>query len=166
MSASPQKRPNTAVPRHGAMCQQATFAPQQNNPLFNHLVGAGEQHGWHGKAECSGCLEVDDEIEFGGLLHGKIARLLTTKNSINVLCHSSECICQVVSVGDEPASLDGTSVGEERRQSMPQRQGDDEVVTDVCMRKDNNATVLLRREGRNDTFDFGRTVDCAALNLG
>ena len=42
---------------------------------------------------------------------------------------------------------------------MPQRHGDDEVVTDVGMRKDNNATVLPGREGRNDAFDFGRIVD-------
>ena len=138
---------------------------RSNNSLFDHLVGASEKRRWDGYADCLCGFEIDDEIEFGGLLHRKIARLLTTKNSINILSRSPESICQIVSVGDEPASLNGTGVGEKRRQSMPQRQGDDEVVADVGMRKDNNATVLRRREGRNDAFDFGRIVDRAGYRF-
>jgi hypothetical protein len=31
-----------ALQRTDAMCQEATYAPQQTAPLFDHLVGAGE----------------------------------------------------------------------------------------------------------------------------
>jgi hypothetical protein len=29
-----------------ALCQEPTYAPQQTTPLFDHLVGAGEQRRW------------------------------------------------------------------------------------------------------------------------
>jgi hypothetical protein len=36
--------------------------------LFDHLVGAGEQRGRFVEAERLGCLEVDHEVKFRGLL--------------------------------------------------------------------------------------------------
>jgi hypothetical protein len=38
--------------------------------LFDHLVGAGEQRGWHLEAERVGGLEVDHQLELGRLLDG------------------------------------------------------------------------------------------------
>ena len=42
-----------------AECHKQAHAPPQA-PLFDHLVGAGEQCWWHGEAECFGGLKVDD----------------------------------------------------------------------------------------------------------
>src|SRR4029434_4498516 len=35
---------------------------------FDHLVGAGDERGWHSEAERLGYRNIDDEIEFGRLL--------------------------------------------------------------------------------------------------
>jgi hypothetical protein len=35
--------PPLMIRAFGAHCQSATFAPQQDSPLFDHLVGTGEQ---------------------------------------------------------------------------------------------------------------------------
>jgi hypothetical protein len=38
--------------------------------LLDHLIGAGEQRRWHGEAERLGGVEIDDQFELRGLLHG------------------------------------------------------------------------------------------------
>jgi putative tricarboxylic transport membrane protein len=43
--------------------------------LLDHLVGAREQHRRHGQSYRLGALEVDDQLEFGGLFDRKVARL-------------------------------------------------------------------------------------------
>ena len=40
--------------------------------LLDHLVGAGEERGWDGQAECPGGLQVDHQLEFGRLLDRQV----------------------------------------------------------------------------------------------
>jgi hypothetical protein len=42
-------------------------SPMTTARIIDHLVGAGEQHGRHVEPECSRGLQVDDELELGGL---------------------------------------------------------------------------------------------------
>jgi hypothetical protein len=59
----PQLRTLIGAAGTAASCQEATYAPQQTAPLFDHLVGASEQRRWHVEAERFGSHKVDGEIE-------------------------------------------------------------------------------------------------------
>ena len=63
----PRKLPRHSFAVAAVKCQKATYAVQQNNALFDHLVGGGEQRRGHGQAERLSGLEVDYEFEFGRL---------------------------------------------------------------------------------------------------
>ena len=87
-----------------ALCQSLPYAPQQISPLFDHLVGAGEQ-GWrHFEAKRLGSLEVDNQLEFGRLLDRKIGRLLTLENAIDIAGRPPIRIGRILK-GERPGDL-------------------------------------------------------------
>jgi hypothetical protein len=67
MSASPRKRPFSGQSIMAAMCQEKTHALQQMASLFNNLVGGEEQFVRNRQPKNLCGLEIDDQLEFGGL---------------------------------------------------------------------------------------------------
>src|ERR1700738_1688760 len=63
--------PPLMIRAFGAHCQQRTHAMQQR--LFDHLVGAGKERRRNLKAKCLRSFEIEDQLIFGGLLHGQVA---------------------------------------------------------------------------------------------
>ena len=53
--------------------------------LFNHLVGQSEQDRRDGDLQRSRSLEIDDEIELGWLLDGKVSRFRAAKNLVDIV---------------------------------------------------------------------------------
>jgi hypothetical protein len=66
------------------MCQEATYAPQQTAPLFDHLVGAGEQRWRHGEAERPGGLGIDDQFELTRLHDRQVRGLRALEDTIDI----------------------------------------------------------------------------------
>src|SRR3954471_1889398 len=50
---------------------------------FDHLVGAGKEHGWNYKSDRLCCFEINDELEFGRLFHRQITRHGSFKNLVD-----------------------------------------------------------------------------------
>jgi hypothetical protein len=58
--------------------------------LFDHLVGAGKQHGRHLDADRLRCDQVHHKIEFGCLLDRDVARLGSMQNLVDIVCDPSQ----------------------------------------------------------------------------
>src|SRR5437764_11539271 len=71
--------------------------------LLDDLVGPLEQRLRDGEPERFGGLEVDDQLELGGLLDGKIAGLRALEDLIHVRGRPPEQIVKVWPIGHEAA---------------------------------------------------------------
>jgi hypothetical protein len=73
--------------RNQALPSRANTGPeqvQQTVRLFDDLVGAGNERRRHGQAHRGGSLEIDDQLEFGCLLHRQVGRLGPFQNAVDV----------------------------------------------------------------------------------
>jgi len=68
---APESGAKAVIAGTSAFANERTLA----GPLFDHLVGAGEQDRRHVEAERLGGLEVEHELELGGCITGNSAGL-------------------------------------------------------------------------------------------
>jgi hypothetical protein len=115
-------------------------ALQQSIPLFDHLVGGGEQRRRHIDAERLGSLDVDYQLVFGRRLRWQIGRLLASKDAIHVFGRAAVLVdiirtirCQAA-VGDVKAGI------VHRGQLVPGCQRDDQSA----MSKNRRTRVTIR----------------------
>jgi hypothetical protein len=66
--------------------------------LIDHLIGNREERWRNFDAERFRSLEVDDQLELGRFLDGKVASLFPTKDAINIRCCSTKNINFIGSV--------------------------------------------------------------------
>src|SRR6516162_4710106 len=81
-----------------ALCQKQTIRGAAKFWLLDHLVGSHLHDQRHGKTELLGGLEVNHELEFGGLYDRQIARLLALENPTRVHTDLAIGICNAGSV--------------------------------------------------------------------
>src|SRR5262249_20677420 len=86
MSALPQKRTNGETSREVLLVPQPDSCSAANSSLFDDLVGAGEQRGWHVEGEGFRGIQIDHQFEFGGQLNRQVPRLFAFENTVDVDC--------------------------------------------------------------------------------
>ena len=79
-----------ASQRTDAMCQEATYTPQQSKGLLNHLVGQREQLVGDFEAERPSGLEVDHQLELGWLLDWYVSGFCAAQNLVEHFGSTSE----------------------------------------------------------------------------
>src|SRR6266516_2042544 len=74
-------------------------------PSFDHLVGSGEQRGWHGEAKCPSGSKIDDQFKCRRLLERQLRRLCTPQNFVHIASCTSKLLTQIDSVTHQPSVL-------------------------------------------------------------
>src|SRR3984893_12048785 len=105
MSGAPPVATELRTSRISSFVPPTDSCTAANTALFDHLVGAGEHCSWDGEAKRLGRLEIDDEIEFGGLFDWDVGRLRPTQNLVDEFGGAAEEVRVVCSIGDQTARL-------------------------------------------------------------
>ena len=109
---TPVRRPRGSVALSSSVIPTASLSP---TAAWSHsTTTASPSNGrtiGHGEAERLGGLEIDRQLEPGRPLYRKIGGLGASEDAIRVRRGAAECLVQIGAVGDQAATLDGTSRG-------------------------------------------------------
>src|SRR5207344_868441 len=103
----------------------ATSGPMhrsKNQALFDHLVGTAQERDWNGKAECLGGLEVEEQLDFSGLLNRQVGRLIAFENPAGVDACCPECVRKTASIAHQAAGRGELTKLIDRGHCVPHRQ--------------------------------------------
>src|SRR5262245_55731418 len=112
------------------------FEPPSRVTSLDHLIGQCQQFVGYFEAERLRSLEVDHKLEFGGLHHRKISRLLALEYSAGIDAGLAVRIGYARSVAHQPAGLDRFAPGIDRSHRVACSQRGQPLPTGVEERAD------------------------------
>src|SRR6516165_3346829 len=89
---------------------------------LDHLVGATEERDRNGEAQRAGRREVDDQLDFGGLLDGQVGGLLALENSARVVADQTVSVRIAASIAHQASGCSKCMKLENRGNRVVQRQ--------------------------------------------
>src|SRR5262245_61976235 len=105
MSALPPKADICSAQAHVCFGQKRTLCHS-----FDQLIGAGEYSRRYRQAERLRGREIDDPIEFDRSLDGKISRLCSLEDPVDISCRPFEQVNHINTVADQSARGDKVTV--------------------------------------------------------
>src|SRR5262245_6637434 len=129
-------------------CQEATYAPQQTAPLFEHLVGAGENRRRHIEAVGLRGLQIDHQLVLRRRLDREVSGLFTFKDAVDVAGRLSVLLDLIGSIGDQTANSYERAQEVDRGQLELRCKRDDQIAMKERQRawRYNQAAVAGARE--------------------
>src|SRR5712691_1381830 len=123
LEAAAQRRLGVPTPPHRSpgcsLC--GTFRHTPPSPgvcLSDHLVRQEEECRRESEAERLGGLEVDDQLELGGLLDGEVPRLGAFQDAVHIVRSTAKHLRKARPIGHQPARLHKLPLAEEGRQTV------------------------------------------------
>src|SRR5262249_33128815 len=101
---------------------RSAISLRQNGCSFDHLVGEREQRRRHCEAAGSGGLEVDDQLDFSGLLDRQVGGFLAFENSSGVNADLTIVIRLTGSVAQQAAGRGERAILMDRGHRVAERQ--------------------------------------------
>ena len=100
------------------------FTPKSGHcsGLIDYFIGAAEQRRRHGKAEHSGGVRIDDQLELVQLNNWQLRRLGALKDAANIVTGLAICIDNVASVAYQASNLDKITQPVDGGESIERRQ--------------------------------------------
>src|SRR5664280_699343 len=126
------------------------------HPLFDHLVGGGEQRRRNGKAERLGGLEIDRQFVLRRRLHRQVGRLLALEDAVDIIRRATVRFDCVSPIGDQAIGGDEEAEGVDCRQLVSGRQRDDQFAMNnrKSAPRYDQAAIRPAREGRDVALDL------------
>src|SRR5215510_4151689 len=112
MSAIAPIATETVTRSETPLCANGDLMRRSKRGLFDHLVGAAEQWQRHADAERLGSLEIEEHLDFRGLLNRQLADLFAFENtpgidaSQAIRLGNGAAIAHQAASGDEPAGFE------------------------------------------------------------